>query len=62
MHNEVKYFPKFDWPRVSTPNINFPLDEKNSEDVIRRENISLKQIKDAIQKNKGISLISEIKH
>ena len=48
---KVKYFPKFDWPRVSTPNINFPLDEKNSEDVIRRENISLEQIKDAIQKN-----------
>ena len=48
---KVKYFPKFDWPRVSTPNINFPLDEKNLEDVIRRENISLEQIKDAIQKN-----------
>lgn len=48
---KVKYFPKFDWPRVSTPNINFPLDEKNLEDVIRRENISLGQIKDSIQKN-----------
>ena len=48
---KVKYFPKFDWPRVSTPNINFPLDEKNLADVIRRENISLEQIKDAIQKN-----------
>ena len=48
---KVKYFPKFDWPRVSTPNINFPLDEKNLEDVIRRENISLGQIKDFIQKN-----------
>ena len=48
---KVKYFPKFDWPRVSTPNINFPLDEKNLEDVIRRENISLDQIKDSIQKN-----------
>ena len=48
---KVKYFPKFDWPRVSTPNINFPLDEKNLEDVIRREDLSLDQIKDAIQKN-----------
>ncbi len=48
---KVKYFPKFDWPRVSTPNINFPLDEKNLEDVIRREGLSLDQIKDAIQKN-----------
>ena len=48
---KVKYFPKFDWPRVSTPNINFPLDEKNLANVIKRENISLEQIKEAIQKN-----------
>ncbi|MBE76529.1 MAG: L-lysine 6-transaminase [Candidatus Marinimicrobia bacterium] len=48
---KVKYFPKFDWPRVSTPNIIFPLDEKNLEDVIKRENISIRQIKEAIQKN-----------
>ena len=48
---KVKYFPKFDWPRVSTPNINFPLDAKNIEDVIVRENSSLNQIKDAIKDN-----------
>ena len=48
---KVKYFPKFDWPRVSTPNINFPLDANSIEDVIARENISLNQIKDAIKNN-----------
>ena len=48
---KVKYFPKFDWPRVSTPNVNFPLDAKSIEDVISRENISLNQIKDAIKNN-----------
>ena len=48
---KVKYFPKFDWPRVSTPNINFPLDEKNLDDVIKREVVSLEQIKDSIHKN-----------
>jgi L-lysine 6-transaminase len=48
---KVKYFPKFDWPRVSTPNINFPLDASSIKDVIARENISLNQIKDAIKNN-----------
>ncbi len=48
---KVKYFPKFDWPRVSTPNINFPLDANSIEDVIARENISLNQIKDSIKNN-----------
>ena len=48
---KVKYFPKFDWPRVSTPNVNFPLDANSIEDVIERENISLNQIKDAIKNN-----------
>ena len=48
---KVKYFPKFDWPRVSTPNIKFPLDANSIEDVIARENISLNQIKDAIKNN-----------
>ena len=48
---KVKYFPKFDWPRVSTPDIKFPLDANSIEDVIARENISLNQIKDAIKNN-----------
>ena len=48
---KVKYFPKIYWPRVSTPNINFPLNDNNLEDVIKRENISLEQIKNSIQKN-----------
>ena len=48
---KVKYFPKFDWPRVSAPNISFPLDASSIEDVIARENISLNQIKDAIKNN-----------
>ena len=48
---KVMYFPKFNWPRVSTPNINFPLNDENIADVIARETISLNQIKDAILKN-----------
>ena len=45
------YFPKFDWPRIDNPKINFPLNDENLEDVINKENIALEQIKDAIRNN-----------
>ena len=48
---KVKYFPKFNWPRVSTPNILFPLNENHLEDLISRENKSLHEIKSAIMDN-----------
>ena len=50
---KVKYFPKFNWPRVSTPHINFPLDENNLKDVIKREDTSIGEIKKAIIKNRN---------
>ena len=45
------YFPKFDWPRIDNPKINFPLNDENLEDVFNKENIALEQIKDAIRNN-----------
>jgi len=48
---KVKYFPKFNWPRVSTPHITFPLDENNLKDVIKREENSIEEIKNAIIAN-----------
>lgn len=48
---KVKYFPKFNWPRVSTPYIQFPLDENNLQDVINRENKSINEVKTAIIEN-----------
>ena len=48
---KVKYFPKFDWPRVSAPAIHFPLDNHSVEDVKNREQKSIKEIKDAINNN-----------
>ncbi|OUW37514.1 MAG: L-lysine 6-transaminase [Flavobacteriaceae bacterium TMED184] len=48
---KVKYFPKFNWPRVSTPQINFPLDKNNLKDVVGREAITLEEIKNAILAN-----------
>ena len=43
---KTMYFPKFDWPRISSPKIIFPL-EANLEDVVRREQISLDEARTA---------------
>ena len=48
---KTMYFPKFNWPRVTNPYINFPLDENSTKEVINRENASLNQIKNAIKNN-----------
>ena len=48
---KVKYYPKFNWPRVSTPYIHFPLDENNLQDVIDREKKSINEVKEAIIDN-----------
>lgn len=41
--NKTKYFPKFDWPRISNPKIIFPLSE-NLERVIAAENQAIDEI------------------
>jgi len=48
---KVKYFPKFDWPRVSNPSMIFPMDEINSATVAKLEEQSLTEIKQAIHDN-----------
>ncbi|HTN21667.1 MAG TPA: L-lysine 6-transaminase [Pelobium sp.] len=52
MPNKTKWFAKFDWPRVSIPKITFPLEGENLKDVIAREEISIKQIKNAFATDK----------
>ncbi|MHA1355056.1 MAG: aminotransferase class III-fold pyridoxal phosphate-dependent enzyme, partial [Candidatus Heimdallarchaeota archaeon] len=47
---KIKYFPKFDWPRIVAPIITFPL-ENHLEEVKTLEQKALKQIDDAIVKN-----------
>ncbi|GAB1372592.1 L-lysine 6-transaminase [Candidatus Kapaibacterium sp.] len=49
---KVKYFPKFDWPRISNPKLNFPITDQVLEDVIKREKVSIAQIKQAFFDNK----------
>ncbi|MFH0990499.1 MAG: L-lysine 6-transaminase [bacterium] len=45
---KTNYFPKFKWPRVHNPVMKFPLNYKNIEQVMKEEEISLQQIKQAI--------------
>ena len=47
---KVKYFPKFNWPRVLNPKISFPL-EDHIEHVIAKEKESIDEIKSAINEN-----------
>jgi L-lysine 6-transaminase len=47
---KVQYFPKFDWPRVDNPKIVFPI-ETHIEDLISRENESIRQIEQAFHDN-----------
>lgn len=49
---KTKWFAKFDWPRVSLPEIHFPLTDDNLHDLIERENYSIAQIKQAFADNK----------
>lgn len=44
------YFPKFNWPRVLNPKIIWPL-ERHLEEVVKAEEESLRQIKQAIHDN-----------
>ncbi|MEO8210465.1 MAG: L-lysine 6-transaminase [bacterium] len=50
--NKVLYFPKFKWPRVDNPKVTYPLNEENLKLVIKAEEESIRQIKEAIQQNK----------
>jgi L-lysine 6-transaminase len=49
---KTKWFAKFDWPRVSLPQINFPYSDNNHEDLLNREALSIAQIKKAFEVNK----------
>jgi L-lysine 6-transaminase len=48
--NKVKYFPKFDWPRITNPKIIFPVEE-NLEKIIKAEEQAINEIYAAIKNN-----------
>lgn len=49
--NKIKYFPKFDWPRITNPKITFPLNDENFEKVVALERQAVDEIKQAIHAN-----------
>lgn len=49
---KINYFPKFDWPRIINPKIEFPLNDENLSIVISLEQKAEEQIKNAFKKNK----------
>jgi L-lysine 6-transaminase len=49
---KTKWFAKFEWPRVSFPHINFPDEGSKHEDLLKREALSVEQIKKAFTDNK----------
>jgi L-lysine 6-transaminase len=49
--DKIKYFTKFNWPRIINPKITFPLNEKNLEKVEKLEKQAVLQIKNAIKSN-----------
>ncbi|GAC1300235.1 MAG: L-lysine 6-transaminase [Mucilaginibacter sp.] len=49
---KTKWYAKFNWPRVSHPRVNFPLTESNMPDLVKREELSIAQIKHAFADNK----------
>ncbi len=47
---KVQYFPKFDWPRVSSPALRFPVDEESLAEVREAEARSLQEIDAAFER------------
>lgn len=48
---KYQYFPKFDWPRIINPHLNFPITDENLEETIKNENLALLHIQEAIVTN-----------
>ena len=50
--DKTKWFAKFDWPRITTPTIHFPLTDDKLSELITRETLAVNQIKQAFAENK----------
>ena len=49
--DKIKYFPKFQWPRIINPKITFPLNDKHTTQVQAMEQQALEQIEKAVNDN-----------
>ncbi|HPO61653.1 MAG TPA: L-lysine 6-transaminase [Candidatus Kapabacteria bacterium] len=50
--NKVNYYPKFEWPRIISPKMVFPLNQNNLEYTMKLENQAIESIKQAFLDNK----------
>lgn len=48
---KYQYFPKFDWPRIINPKMNFPITEDGTNETIKNEQLALLHIEEAILAN-----------
>ncbi len=49
--DKIKYFPKFDWPRIINPKVTFPLNSKNLSEVRAVEKQAISEIEKAVNNN-----------
>ena len=49
---KTQYFPKFNWPRIENPKIQYPVTEASTAEVARRERQALDQAKEALRERK----------
>jgi L-lysine 6-transaminase len=49
---KTQYFPKFDWPRIDNPKIQFPASADSLADAERREQVALEQAKQFLHERK----------
>ena len=58
---KYEYFPKFDWPRIDNPKINYPVTEDNLSKTIEAEKRAIEQIENVLEtrKNKIACIIIE---
>lgn len=50
--DKTKWFAKFDWPRVTVPQVKFPLEGENLDQAIQSEEASIAQVKQAFAEHK----------
>jgi L-lysine 6-transaminase len=50
---KTKYFPKFQWPRIINPKIEFPVTSRSHEQTLKREKQAVADIKTVIHNNKN---------
>ena len=49
--NKIKYFPKFNWPRITNPKMRFPLNNENIKHVKELEKQAVSEIEKAVAEN-----------